>query len=248
MFLAMPILVVLAILRNRFKEPQVLASLTLLIISVVYLLMLVLTAQLLYPMHVTNLKTRYRSHCSLENAWLVAKEFSKTYFNVYGINERVGFKLFPKIGEFDLIPVELREILSTVARMGTCGEFAMGLARLLRDSLGCETRMVTFKALDHEFPEVKANGTWYVFDPTYTTPDKHVEASKYAEYLHNKCAIENRFCEVSHAGFKGLMDAVTGEDLRREHGFSTPTPHLKQPTMPPLIIHGKRRGLMKYGR
>jgi len=100
MFLAMPILVVLAILRNRFKEPQVLASLTLLIISVVYLLMLVLSAQFLYPMHVTNLKTRYRSHCSLENAWLVAKEFSKTYFNVYGINERVGFKLFPMIGEF----------------------------------------------------------------------------------------------------------------------------------------------------
>jgi len=139
-------------------------------------------------------------------------------------------------------------MLSAVARMGTCGEFAMGLARLLRDSLGCETRMVTFKALDHEFPEVKANGTWYVFDLTYTTPDKHVEASKYAEYLQNKCAIENRFCEVSHAGFKGLVDAVTGEDLRREHGFSTPTPHLKQPTMPPLIIHGKRRGLMKYGR
>ena len=219
--LAAPILVVLAVLRNRFKEPQVLASLTLLIISVVYLLMLVLSVQLLYPMQVTDLKTRYGSYCSLENAWLVAKEFGKTYFNVYGINGRVGFKLFPKIGEFELIPVELQERLSAVARIGTCGEFAMGLARLLRDSLGCETRMVAFKTLDHEFPEVKANGTWHVFDLTYTTPDKPVEASKYAEYLQNKCTIENRFCVVFHAGFKGLVDVVTGEDLRREHGFST---------------------------
>jgi hypothetical protein len=221
-FLAVPIPVVLAILRNRFKEPQVLASLTLIIISVVYLLMLVLSAQFLYSMHVTDLKTRYGSYCSLENAWLTAKEFSKTYFNVYGINERVGFKLFPKIGEFDLIPVELREVLSAVARVGTCGEFAMGLTRLLRDSLGCETRIVAFKTLDHEFPEVKINGTWYVFDLTYTTPDKPVEAGKYAEYLQTKCMVENRFCEVFHAGFKGLVDAVTGEDLRREHGFSTP--------------------------
>ena len=219
--LATPILVVLAVLRNRFKEPQVLASLTLLIISVIYLLMLVLSVQLLYPMQVTDLKTRYGSYCSLENAWLAAKEFGKTYFNVYGINGRVGFKLFPKIGEFELIPVELRERLSAVARIGTCGEFAMGLARLLRDSLGCETRMVVFKTLDHEFPEVKANGTWYVFDLTYTTPDKPVEASKYAEYLQNKCIIENRFREVFCAGFEGLVDAVTREDLREEHGFST---------------------------
>jgi hypothetical protein len=224
MLLAVPIPVVLAVLRSRFKEPQVLASLTLIIISVVYLLMLVLSAQLLYPMHVTDLKTRYGSYCSLENAWLIAKEFSKTYFNVYGINERVGFKLFPKIGEFELIPVELREVLSAVARIGTCGEFAMGLTRLLRDSLGCETRIVSFKPLDHEFPEVKVNGTWYVFDLTYTTPDKPVEASKYAEYLHNKCAMENRFREVFRAGFEGLVDAVTREDLRREHGFNTPPP------------------------
>jgi len=196
LLLIAPILVVLAVLRNRFKEPQVLAGLTLIIISVVYLLMLVLSAQLLYPMQVTDLKTRYGSYCSLENAWLAAKEFSKTYFNVYGINKRIGFELFPKIGEFELIPVELRERLSAVARIGMCGEFAMGLARLLRDSLGCETRMVAFKTLDHEFPEVKVDGNWYVFDLTYTTPDKPVEASKYAEYLQNKCIIENRFREV----------------------------------------------------
>uniref|UniRef100_A0A7J2U077 Transglutaminase-like domain-containing protein n=1 Tax=Ignisphaera aggregans TaxID=334771 RepID=A0A7J2U077_9CREN len=221
MLLAVPIPVVLAVLRNRFKEVQVLAGLTLIIISVVYLLMLVLSAQLLYPMHITDLKTRYGSYCSLENVWLIAKEFSKTYFNVYGINERVGFKLFPKIGEFDLIPMELREVLSAVARIGTCGEFAMGLARLLRDSFGCETRIVAFKTLDHEFPEVKVNGTWYVFDLIYTTPDKPVEAGKYAEYLQNKCMVEPRFCKVFHAGFKGLVDTVTGEDLRREHGFST---------------------------
>jgi hypothetical protein len=224
MFLAVPISVVLAVLRSRFKEPQVLASLTLIIISVVYLLMLVLSAQFLYPMHVTDLKIRYGSYCSLENAWLAAKEFSKTYFNVYGINEHVGFKLFPKIGEFDLIPVELREVLSAVARIGACGEFAMGLARLLRDSLGCETRVVAFKTLDHAFPEVKVNGTWYVFDLTYTTPDKPVEASKYAEYLQNKCMVECGFRNVSRAGFEGLVDAVTGEDLRREHGFSTSPP------------------------
>jgi hypothetical protein len=221
MLLAVPIPVVLAVLRNRFKESQVLASSTLVIISVVYLLMLVLSAQFLYPMHITDLKTRYGSYCSLENAWLATKEFSKTYFNVYGINEHVGFKLFPKVGEFDLIPMELQEVLSAVVRVGACGEFAMGLARLLRDSLGCETRVVAFKMLDHEFPEIKVNGTWYVFDLTYTTPDKPVEVSKYAEYLQNKCAMEHRFCEVLCAGFKGLVDAVTGEDLREEHGFST---------------------------
>jgi hypothetical protein len=221
MLLAVPIPIVLAVLRSRFKEVQVIASLAPVIISVVYLLMLVLSVQLLYPMHITDLRVRYGSYCSLENAWLIAKGFSETYFNVYGINERVSFKLFPKIGEFNLIPMELREVLSAVARVGTCGEFAMGLARLLRDSLGCETRIATFKTLDHEFPETKINGTWYVFDLTYTTPDNPVEASKYAEYLQNKCIVEKRFREVFCAGFEGLVDAVTGEDLREEHGFST---------------------------
>jgi hypothetical protein len=81
------------------------------------------------------LRTRYGSYCSLEDTWLIAKEFSGTYFNVYGINEHVGFKLFPKIGEFVLISMELQEILSTVVRIGTCGEFAISLTRLLRNSL-----------------------------------------------------------------------------------------------------------------
>lgn len=166
------------------------------------------------------MRARYESHCSLDGAWLIARKFNDSYFNVYGINNYVRFKLFTKIEEFDLISMEFREILSAVVRMGTCSEFALGSARLLRNSLGCKTRVAVFKTVDHAFPEVRINGTWYVFDLTYTTRNKPVEASKYAEYLHNECVMEHRFCEVLRAGFDGLMDSVTGEDLRAGHGFN----------------------------
>jgi len=218
--LVVPIPIILAALRHRFKETQIMISLTLVVISVVYLLMLILSAQLLYPMYITDLRTRYGSYCSLESAWLIAKEFSGTYFNVYGINEHVGFKLFPKIGEFGLISMELREILSAIARIGTCGEFAIGLTRLLRDSLSCETRVVTFKSIDHVFPEVKINGTWYVFDLTYTTQNKPVKADDYAKYV---CSNPQYIDNVCRAGFKGLIDLSTGKDLRVEHGFYNKT-------------------------
>jgi hypothetical protein len=175
---------------------------------------LVISINHLYPKYVEEIRAHYDRHCSLDVAWTIALEYNRNFHNTYGKPE-------PKPQRYKLIFEGMLDSFETVVRTGACEDFARGLAKLLRDSLGCETRVVAFKTANHAFPEVKINGTWYVFDLTYTTPDKPVEASKYAEYLHNKCAMERRFCEVLCAGFRGLVDAVTGEDLREEHCFST---------------------------
>jgi len=164
-----------------------------------------------YPPYVNMLRMKYGTKCSLEATWSLSVDYYEHFYNTYKSD-------YPKPQLYPLI--QSKDLLAALVRTGSCADFAYGLARLLKDSLGCETRVVAFKSIDHVFPEVKINGTWYVFDLTYTTRDKPVEASKYAEYLHNKCMVEPRFCEVLCAGFKGLVNAVTGEDLRREHGFS----------------------------
>lgn len=63
------------------------------------------------------------------------------------------------------------------------------------------------------FPEVKINGTWYVFDLTYTTQNKTVKADDYATYV---CSNPQYIDNVCRAGFEGLIDLSTDKDLRVE--------------------------------
>jgi hypothetical protein len=59
--------------------------------------------------------------------------------------------------------------LAVVASTGACEDFVLRLTALLRDALGCETRMVIFEGVDHAMPEAMINGTWYMFNISYTT-------------------------------------------------------------------------------
>jgi len=69
-----------------------------------------------------------------------------------------------------------------VLKTGACGDYALALAKALED-LGCETRVVSVMGADHAFPEVLAREKWYVFDVTYTTPDKPVETRLWARHI-----------------------------------------------------------------
>jgi len=173
---------------------------------------LIISINYLYPKYVEEVRARYGEHCSMDIAWAAALEYNRNFHNTYGKPESK-----PQL--YKLIPEELLDSFEAVVRAGACEDFARGLAKLLRDSLGCETRVVSFKTENHAFPEVKVNGTWYVFDLTYTTHDKPVKADEYAEYLHMQCIMNMRFCNIYNAGFNGLIDVTTREDLRAEHGF-----------------------------
>jgi hypothetical protein len=99
-----------------------------------------------------------------------------------------------------------------LAKTGTCEDFAIALATLLHDVLGCETRVVVFKGWDHGVPEVMVNTTWYVFDATYTTPQSPVPVNKYYEYL------ATHYPNIA-SSIKGFIEYGTGEDISIEHGF-----------------------------
>lgn len=201
-------------LRNRFLEPIIplllLVSITLLTFCILYLSILYL-----YPKYIEEVRTRYGTYCSMDIALAVTLEYKNNFHNTY---DKPFFK--PQLYKLKmLMPEELLDRLEAIVRTGACGDFARGLAKLLEDSLEYEVRRVSFKTIDHTFPEVKISGIWYVFDFTYTTPDKPVKASNYAEYLYEQCMIKKKFCEVYNASFNGLIDATTGEDLRANHGI-----------------------------
>jgi len=71
---------------------------------------------------------------------------------------------------------------------------------------------VVFKGWDHAVPEVMVNGTWYVFDVTYTTPQSPVPVNKYYEYL------ATYYPELA-SSIKGFIEYETGEDISLKHGF-----------------------------
>jgi hypothetical protein len=196
--------VVVAALRRLRTVNRLLVSLVLafLIVPATLWLELVVSVNYLYPKYVEEMRARYGVHCSLDTAWVAALEYSRSFHNTYG-------KLEPKPQMYELIPEGMLDPFEAAVRTGACEDFARGLARLLRDSLGCETRVVAFKTENHAFPEVMVNGTWYVFDLTYTTRDKPVKADEYAEYLHTLCVMGNKhFCNLYNASFNGLIDAT----------------------------------------
>jgi len=56
------------------------------------------------------------------------------------------------------------------------------------------------------------NGTWYVFDVTYTTPQSPVPVNKYYEHL------ATQYSNIA-LSIKGFIEYDTGEDISIEHGF-----------------------------
>ena len=51
-------------------------------------------------------------------------------------------------------------------KWGSCGEYATVTEFLLRE-LGFETRIAKFENIDHNWAEIKLNGSWYIVDPWY---------------------------------------------------------------------------------
>jgi len=102
--------------------------------------------------------------------------------------------------------------LAASAGTGACLDFAIGVTKILSD-LGFETRVVSFLGWDHAIPEVKINGTWFVIDAVYTTPNNPVPASMYGDYL-------KAYHSDIYASLKGLLDFDTGLDVSGEHGLS----------------------------
>jgi len=102
--------------------------------------------------------------------------------------------------------------LAATAKTDACLDFGIGVTKILSD-LGFETRVVSFLGWDHAIPEVKINGTWFVIDAMYTTPNNPVPAPMYGDYL-------KAYHSDIYASLKGLLDFDTGLDVSGEHGFS----------------------------
>jgi hypothetical protein len=167
--------------------------------------------ELYYPVYIKGFKETYGTVCQLETAWKISNSYFYTqgYYPTY-------MKPLPKPDQiFELSCCGLYWIYSrafVLAKTGACGDFAIALATLLHDALGCKTRVVNFKGWDHAIPEVMVNGTWYVFDITYTTPQSPVPANKYYEYL------AANYPNIA-SSIKGFIDYETGEDVSIEQGF-----------------------------
>jgi hypothetical protein len=159
--------------------------------------------------------------CTLSNAWNLTLQYNKVFVNTYGkplpkprlfyIHNFLWFPIRDPIANYTR---DFAEKLATTSRTGACEDFALGLTRLLRDSLHCQTRIVVVigDQVDHALPEVKINDTWYILDITFTTPKHPVKASDYATYLFEKR-------RDIYQKIRNITDYDTNEDLRIEHGF-----------------------------
>lgn len=90
---------------------------------------------------------------------------------------------------------------------GTCGQAALLIGELLQRA-GYETRQAFFKGIDHQWAEVKYNGTWWIIDPWYI--GNFVETQN----LRN---IEPAFQKAS--GVEVQYSNETRVDASREHGY-----------------------------
>jgi len=135
----------------------------------------------LLAIHITYLaeleKYRHVASCCREGnvscLWNFAKSLQSNFVLTYGT-----LALRPQ-GLAPLFGYDVAGEAAFVLKTGACGDYALALAKALKD-LGCETRVISVMGADHAFLEVLARGKWYVFDVTYTTPDKPVEACLWA--------------------------------------------------------------------
>jgi hypothetical protein len=192
-------------------------ALFLLAIILTLFTMLFITVEFEYPRKVEGLKNSMGGECTLDKAWELVKNFSKSFTSTYKT-------IWPKPRQFVLNISELKTFmfkpskvfaakLAAVSGTGACEDFALGAAQLLSDVLGCETRVVAFLGEDHALPEVKVGDAWYVVDIAYTTPESPVKVSEYAEHL--KETKPSLYSKI-----KGVIEAYTGRDLSAEHGFA----------------------------
>lgn len=133
---------------------------------------------------------------------------------------------YPKPRQFliDALNAEFVKKLAVILKTGACEDYSLGLTKLIEDIYGLKTRVVVFDEWDHAMPEAEINGTWYVLDLVFTTPNNIVKASDYAEHLSKICReLGGNYCELYEKLVKReakIMDGSSREDLAKEHGFS----------------------------
>lgn len=106
--------------------------------------------------------------------------------------------------------------IALFTQTGNCGEFSQAIVYMINSTLDIPTRSLHFKGVDHEFPEIFIDGSWYIFDKTYTTQRSPVKSEDYAEY------IENSNQELSNC-IVDLKQVRSDISLLEEHGFNTTT-------------------------
>jgi len=99
---------------------------------------------------------------------------------------------------------------------GNCGEFSQAIVYMINATMNLPTRSLHFQGQDHELPEILINGSWYVFDRTFTTQSYPVKSEDYAAYIKEKD--ESFFNNI--ANIKKIRSDVY---LLEEHGFNTTT-------------------------
>ena len=113
--------------------------------------------------------------------------------------------------------------LAATLKTGACEDHSRGLTQLIEDVYGLKTKIVVFDGWDHAMPEAEINGTWYVLDLVFTTPNNIVKTSDYAEHLSKICReLGGNYCRLYEKLIKGearIADPSTSEDLTKEHGF-----------------------------
>ncbi len=161
----------------------------------------------------------------LNSSWAVVVKYKNEFDGTYGRNEilpnreLVGNSVYPII--FNILYVYLVWFdgygkLVVLQKKGNCEEFAIAIKTLLRDAAELKTRTVSMEGVDHAYPEVYWNGSWWVFDAIFTTPEYPVKAGDYAEYLkENKLEYIRNVYEC----LSNLKESETGKYVLAEHGF-----------------------------
>lgn len=161
----------------------------------------------------------------LSALWNITTDYTSAYDNTYGTS--IGspsrtLKTNEKLIELSslIIPTELLYIyyfgglnkITVIQNQGRCGEFAEAQSFFINDISGLKTRIIYFVGADHEFPEVYVNCKWYVFDKSYTTTEKPVEAEQYADFLREKHPL--LFTNIT-----GLKSSDEDSHVYQDHGF-----------------------------
>lgn len=163
--------------------------------------------------------------CDISNVWKLTVEYYSNFMFTHNFTVPKPRQLIVELPIVGMWNKDFVSKLAALQAMGACEDFALALTALIKDVLGCESRIVLLVNIrgdsqfrcDHAIPEVKINGEWYIVDISYTTWSEPLVAEAYAEHLKNNFP---NYYEGIVKGICKLIDYDTHQDLSVEHGFS----------------------------
>lgn len=167
-----------------------------------------------YADALSDCATDVSPQCVLE----LAKKYTADFFNTYKHKYPKPRQLL--VNSFN---IEFVKKLAAILKTGACEDYSLGLAKLIEGVYGLRTRIISFINWDHAMPEVEIDGTWYVLDLVFTTPNQIVKVSEYAEHLSKMCEERGgdyyELYEGLRRGEVRIKDPISNEDLTKQHGF-----------------------------